>query len=101
MFNPISLRFSVLDSKVNKSGFAPLTLTIIVNGERTRLHLSRKLKPNDFNTKKQISTDPEVNDFISVVTSKVLQIHTQLLANNEPTTAEIIKSKFFVKDTSK
>lgn len=101
MLSSLNVRFSAPPSKKNKQGTVPLTLTITVDNKRTCVILPRRLRSKDFNSKKQRSNDADLNHFMDIVKSQLFQIHTQLIANNEKISAEIIKSHFLGKETKK
>lgn len=43
----MGIKFYVRESKVNKSGYAPMEVSIVLNGKRRFLNLPQKFKPND------------------------------------------------------
>lgn len=94
MYQTISLRFMVASSKIGKDGKASLLLSIIVNKKRVSIQLQKKLKPNEFNHKTQISSIKDVNDYISIVKSRIMGIQTNLFAQSIPLTAQKIKDVY-------
>lgn len=84
----------VASSKIGKDGKASLLLSIIVNKKRVSIQLQKKLKPNEFNHKTQISSIKDVNDYISIVKSRIMGIQTNLFAQSIPLTAQKIKDVY-------
>lgn len=83
-----SISFVCRDSKANKTGLAPVEMSIVLNGDRKFINLPRKEKPSDFN-KKHKSKDLE--DYLSLMRSRVNSIMTEMLANGEPITTDSIR----------
>jgi len=79
---------------VNKEGYAPLFVSISVNKERTYIQLPKKLKPKEFNSKIQLSTIQDINEYINVVKTKIYEIQTDLFANKIEITAQRIKQVY-------
>ena len=94
MYQTISFRFMVAASKIGKDGSAPLMLSIIVNKKRVSIQLKKKLKPAEFNNSTQLSTVDDVNNYINVVRSRVMEIQTDLFAQKNTVTAQKIKDIF-------
>ena len=94
MYQTISFRFMVAASKIGKDGSAPLMLSIIVNKKRVSIQLKKKLKPAEFNNSTQLSTVDDVNNYINVVRSRVMEIQTDLFAQKITVTAQKIKDIF-------
>jgi site-specific recombinase XerD len=94
MYQTISFRFMVASSKIGKDGSAPLLLSIIVNKKRVCIQLKKKLKPTEFNNNTQLSTIVDVNNYINVVRSRILEIQTDLFAQKITITAQKIKDVF-------
>lgn len=83
-----SIGFFCRESKANKSGQAPIEMSIVLNGTRKFINLPRKEKPSDFN-KKRRSTDLE--DYLSLMRSRVNSVMTDMIANGEVLTADAIR----------
>ena len=94
MYQTISVRFLVASSKVGKDGTAPLFMSIIVNKKRVSIQLKKKLKPSDFNNSTQLSKIDDINNYIGVVRSRIMEIQTDLFAQKISITAEKIKDCF-------
>lgn len=101
MYKTFSIRFSVSATKINQSGYAPLFVTITSNSQRTTIQLNKKLRPNEFDTKKQVSSNIDINNYISIVRSKLFEIQTQLFAQNITPTPQRVKDVFNGKEIFK
>jgi site-specific recombinase XerD len=84
----------VASSKVGKDGKASLLLSIIVNKKRVSIQLQKKLKPSEFNNKTQLSTIKDVNEYISIVKSRIMGIQTNLFAQGVQLSAQKIKDAY-------
>lgn len=83
-----SVAFVCRQSKTNKQGLAPVELSITLNGDRKFINLPRKEKPTDFNRKHR---EKDLEDYLSLMRSRVNSIMTEMLANGEPITSEAIR----------
>lgn len=83
-----NIAFVCRQSKTNKFGLAPVELSINLNGDRKFLNLPRKEKPSEFNRKHRSS---DLEDYLSLMRSRVNSIMTEMLANGEPITTEAIR----------
>lgn len=83
-----SVAFVCRASKTNKQGLAPVELSITLNGDRKFINLPRKEKPTDFNRKHR---EKDLEDYLSLMRSRVNSIMTEMLANGEPITSEAIR----------
>jgi site-specific recombinase XerD len=83
-----SIAFVCRESKKNKQGLAPVELSITLNGVRKFVNLPRKEKPSDFNRKHRSN---DLEDYLSLMRSRVNGIMTEMLANGEPLTTEAIR----------
>lgn len=91
MYQTFALRFMVASSKVAKDGTTPLFLSIIVNRKRVCIQLKKKLRPSEFNPKTQTSTIEDINNYMSIVKSRIMEIQTDLFAQKIALTAQKIK----------
>ena len=83
-----SIGFFCRESKKSKQGFAPVELSICINGDRKFINLPRKEKPADFNRKHR---EKDLEDYLSLMRSRVNSIMTEMLANGEPITSDKIR----------
>ena len=94
MYQTFSLRFMVATSKKGKDGLAPLMLNVIVNSTRVCIQLKKRLKPSEFNNSTQLSTDNDVNNYIYIVKTRIMEIQTDFFAQKITITAQKIKDVF-------
>lgn len=94
MYHTFSLRFMVAKSKVDRNGQAALLLSIIINKERTCIQLQKKIKPEEFNSKTQTSSNEDINNYISIVRTRIMEIQTNLFALNISITAQKVKDVY-------
>ena len=94
MYQTISLRFMVASSKVGKDGTASLLMSIIVNKTRVCVQLQKKLKPTQFNNKTQLASIEDVNNYINIIKSRIMEIQTDFFAQKIPLTAQKVKDAF-------
>jgi site-specific recombinase XerD len=81
----------VASSKIGKDGTAPLLLSLIVNKKRVCIQLKKRLKPSEFNHKTQLSLIEDINNYINIVKSRIMEIQTELFAQRVPINAQKIK----------
>lgn len=94
-----NVRFVVRPIKVNKAGYAPLEVSIIVDKDRTVLTLPRKVKLERWNQSFQIVDGDdeevtEINEFINVARTKLFGCQSKLMSRNIPVTVETVKDLF-------
>lgn len=83
-----SFSFFCRTSKANKKGYAPIELCISINGTRKFINLPRKERPEDFSKKRK---SKDLQDYLNLMYSKVNEITTDMLRNEEPLTAEKLR----------
>lgn len=84
-----SIQFYCRSSKANKSGLAPLELSIILNGSRRFINLPSKFSPADFN-KKRPSAD--IIETIDLWRDRINSHIREMMANGIPLTADSLRS---------
>jgi len=84
MRQTFKIKFYCRPAKVRKNGMAPVECSVIVNGERQMITLPKSCKPAEFPT-------TDIKMYCTAVENKLNQIYTNLVVNNEPITAYIIK----------
>ena len=94
--NTFAVSFLVRPSKVNKAGESPIELSLCINAERTYINLPRKVKPSLFDCKKQVikgrsAEAKELNEFLSLMKSKVYEAQTKLIEMDIPVTCTNMK----------
>lgn len=88
--------FFVRPSKVNKAGESPIELSLCINAEGTYINLPRKVKPSLFDCKKQVvkgrsAEATQLNEFLSLMKSKVYEAQAKLLEMDIPVTCSNMK----------
>lgn len=94
MSQKVSLRFMVAESKIGMDGRAPLQMSIIVDKKRVYVQLPKKLFPSEFNNKTQESTLSDVNNYIHIVRTRIMEIQTDFYAIKSSLTAQKVKDVF-------
>lgn len=89
-----NISFYCRASKENAKGFAPIELTIIINGERTIITLPRKEKPEEFRAALTSRRSNPIKDYVAAVRKRVNEITTELMEQGEPLTATTLKEYF-------
>jgi site-specific recombinase XerD len=83
-----AIKFYCKESKMTKDGYAPLMVSVTVNGERLFLNLPSKFKPAEFNKKKQPSYVVETVENYRVMTYNIIN---DLIKLNIPITAHQLR----------
>ena len=76
------------ESKCDKKGMAPIEASITLNGRRTFMSLPLKVRPSEFNQKRQ---PKHIRDFIEAWRIRLIEIETEMVANGIPLTPENVK----------
>lgn len=91
MRNTFSIQCYCRTSKADRKGLAPIELSINCNGKRVFLNMQMKVKPEEFNRKRQ----PQyIVDYCDQVRIKANTIMGEMLANNTPITSESLREAF-------
>lgn len=91
MRNTFNVSFVCRSSKVQKSGKAPVEMSIIINGQRTYLSLPRKEDPKEFKKTIVSRKRNDLKDFLELYYQKVLTVETELMRKGLPITPQAIK----------
>ena len=83
-----NVAFVCRKSKANKDGMSPVEMSIVLNGDRKFINLPRKEKPEVFNRKRR---SKDLEDYLSLMRSRVNEIMTEMLSNEEPITTDRIR----------
>lgn len=83
-----NVAFYVRESKKDKQGFAPLEVSLSINGERRFFNLPMKMEPKDFNKRRK---SKEIEETITVWRRKIDDIMRMMLEDGEPLTADNIR----------
>lgn len=89
-----SIQFYCRSSKVNKQGFAPIEMTITINGERVIINLPRKEKPDDFQRLMKSRKPNEVKAFTDLMRAKIYEVQNNLIMDGQPLTSATLKEYF-------
>lgn len=88
MAHSFNIQFYVRASKATKNGYAPLEMSININGERKFINLPYKCLPSDFNRKRQ---PKELLDYMAAMRKRVNEILAQMLSREIPLTTQNLK----------
>jgi site-specific recombinase XerD len=83
-------------AKQNKNGLSPIELSININGKRVFINLPQKYNPIEFEKLFNSKRDNELKKYLQAITNKLYEIQRELLENNIPLTAEILRDYFKV-----
>lgn len=88
MRTTFSLSYYCRKSKADRNGLAPIELGITINGCRKFINLPRKCDPKIFGYKHK---PKDVEDYLSLMRTRVNEICNEMLANGEPVTTEALR----------
>lgn len=88
MKNTLNINFYCRESKCNSDGFAPIEVSIIVNGKRYFINLPLKVQPKEFNRKKP---PKYISDYIAGMRVTVNSIICEMQVQHIPLTAETLR----------
>lgn len=91
MRSTFNIGFVCRQSKVQKSGLAPVEMTIVINGARTYLSLPRKEAPATFKKLSTSKKNNELKEYLQGVYNKVSQKQTEMMLKGIPLTAQALK----------
>ena len=91
MRSTFNIGFVCRPSKVQKSGLAPVEMTIVINGARTYLSLPRKEAPATFKKLSTAKKHNELKEYLQGVYNKVSQKQTEMMLKGIPLTAQALK----------
>lgn len=83
-----SIRFYCRNGKKDKKGFAPIEASLCINGERSFLSLPLKVRPEDFNARKQ---PRHIARYLDEWRVKFVDIECDMLQNGIPITVSNLK----------
>ncbi len=88
------ISFYCRESKANREGLAPVEMSIIINGERCIITLPRKEKPGEFKRNLHSKRDNDTKDYLLAVRKKLGEVQTDMMNNDLPLTAPLLKDYF-------
>ena len=91
MRTTFNIGFVCRPSKVQKSGLAPVEMTIVINGARTYLALPRKEQPSTFKKLSESKKPNDLKDYLQGLYNKVSQRQTEMMLKGVPLTAQALK----------
>jgi site-specific recombinase XerD len=91
MRTTFNIGFVCRPSKTQKSGLAPVEMTIVINGARTYLSLPRKEQPSTFKKLTESKKPNELKEYLQGVYNKVSQRQTEMMLKGVPLTAQALK----------
>lgn len=83
-----SIGFYCRQSKKDKKGYAPIEMSIDLNGDRKFINLPRKEKPEDFNKKRK---SQDLQSYLDLMHQQINQIQTDLIRYGMPVTTENLR----------
>ena len=97
-----SVLFAIRESKVRKSGNAPIEVTITVNGERTYFSTGKLVHIDKWDKAKQLvkGKDDEaksLNQFLQAVRTRLYEKEAELMERGFVVTAELLRDAYFDK----
>lgn len=81
-------------AKMNRNNLSPIELSININGKRVFINLPQKYNPIEFEKLYHTKRDNELKKYLQSITNKLYQIQRELLENDIPLTAEILRDYF-------
>lgn len=88
MRTTFSIQFYCRASKSDKRGFSPIELGITINGTRKFINLPRKCDHKTFGYKRR---PKDLEDYLSLMRSRINEICNQMIANGEPVTTDALR----------
>lgn len=89
-----SLLYYCRQSKATKNGLAPIEASIIINGKRVFINLPRKEYPQEFKRLTEQKRNNPLKDYLFEVRAKFNEVHTDMMKNGIPLTADTLKEYF-------
>lgn len=93
-YTTFNVSFYCRESKAGVKGFAPIEMTIIINGERSVITLPRKEKPKEFKASIQAKRNNDVKDYLNAVRHRLNAIITEMMEQGVILTASTLKECF-------
>lgn len=79
---------------MNKLGYAPIEMSVTLNGKRTMIQLQQKQKPEDFKKAYESKKSNPIKDYCDTARKKLDELEQQMMLDNVPLTVENIKDYF-------
>ncbi|THD67638.1 site-specific integrase [Robertkochia marina] len=102
----VSFRYFIKPSKADINGLCNIYLRITIDGSRVEFSVNRKVDPARWIAKAGMvnlnnSSGQELNNYLSNIRSRLLQIHQQYINENRELTAKALRNTYFGKDDRK
>ena len=88
------ISFYCRESKANRSGLAPVEMSIIINGERCIITLPRKEVPSEFKRACSSKRDNDIKQYLQAVRNKLGAIQTEMMEKDIPLTTSLLRDYF-------
>ena len=89
-----SVSFYCRESKKNRTGLAPIELSIVLNHRRCFIQLPRKEKPSIFKAQTEGKKRTDLVEYLDGIRARLNQITTIFLMEGQPLTADALKAFF-------
>ena len=89
MKNTSKIQFYARESKKDKDGLVHIEMSININQKRVFINLPMQVEPDKFNSKRR---PKEYEDYISLMRVRVNEILVEMMAHQEPITADRIRA---------
>lgn len=89
-----NVNFYCRPSKASVKGFAPIEMSVIINGERTYITLPRKEKPEDFNAAVISRRNNDIKVYLAATRNRLNSITTEMMEQGLMLTAKTLKDFF-------
>lgn len=101
--NSFGVLFFLKKNQLLKSGEAPVSMRITVNGQREEIRTKKSINPSLWNQAKERSRgrdrkSRDVNDYIESAQIRLSQLFTEMEQNGKIITAKILRNKFLGMD---
>ncbi|NLX65831.1 MAG: site-specific integrase [Bacteroidales bacterium] len=101
--NSFGVLFFLKKNQLLKSGEAPVSMRITVNGQREEIRTKKSINPSLWNQAKERSRgrdrkSRDVNDYIESAQIRLSQLFTEMEQNGKTITAKILRNKFLGMD---
>ncbi|MBL7473324.1 site-specific integrase [Robertkochia sediminum] len=102
----VSFRYFIKPSKADINGLCNIYLRITIDGSRVEFSVNRKVDPARWIAKAGMvnlnnASGQELNNYLSNIRSRLLQIHQQYINENRELTAKALRNTYFGKDDRK
>ena len=101
--NSFGVLFFLKKNQLLKSGEAPVSMRITVNGQREEIRTKKSINPSLWNQAKERSRgrdrkSRDVNDYIESAQIRLSRLFTEMEQNGKTITAKILRNKFLGMD---